>query len=281
MSKKQLTILITAVVVLAVVGGGVVWYVTRPSLQPGGQENNNESVVGGDSLEEDLEGDELQGGVAEQNADLESNINDKQIYRNEELGIEIIYPAYVDADYSANRCFVGKINDAVPLKIFVDLGNNALYVRPAYYYIKDLNGSCKKVEETLEGIKIEERKTSSLAIWRIDFIDNIKNDDDLEKFLQNRYGAGCTLGKKQLLNNFTYGVGILGDGKDLGTTECPLNFWTEVRYSPSQKKIAAWNLGQDCSFVFDSGKDGLDVGTDSNPPYKDCIDSKIEIKFVR
>ncbi len=199
--------------------------------------------------------------------------NNWQIYRNEELGIEINYPKYVDANYSANRCHTSEINDVIPLKVFAD--DNFLYIGASSYYVKDPDKSCRKVKETLAGIKKEEGTG-----LKINIIDNIKNDNDLEQFLKDRYGLRCNLGEKKKINDYTYAVSIIDNSENLNKAQCspPFSYGSRsVLYSPTQQKIATLDIGIDCSFAFDKDRDGLDLA----PPSKDCIDSKIEIKFIK
>ena len=48
-----------------------------------------------------------------------------------------------------------------------------------------------------------------------------------------------------------FDVSILGDGKSLEETLCPLNFGTVVKYYPAGNKVIAWDTGQAYTFPAD------------------------------
>ena len=86
--------------------------------------------------------------------------------------------------------------------------------------------------------------------WAI-VIKNIASDGELDKFLKERYGEGCSLGeKKATKQDGVFNISIKGDGLDMGETKCPLNFMTVVKYYPAKQKVVAWNIGQACNFYY-------------------------------
>ena len=135
----------------------------------------------------------------------------------------------------------------MPPSIFIVAGQNT-----------PLSGDeCPKVY-TSEGC---DKATNSAAIikdwqnyhspqWTI-VIKNIASDGELDKFLKERYGEGCSLGeKKATKQDGVFNISIKGDGLDMGETKCPLNFMTVVKYYPAKQKVVAWNIGQACNFYY-------------------------------
>ena len=81
---------------------------------------------------------------------------------------------------------------------------------------------------------------------------DIHSDDELDAFIKSRYGSGCSLGEQVASGqDGVYDVRILGDGKDLSETLCPLNYVTVVKYFPGGNKAIAWDLGQGPMFAGD------------------------------
>jgi hypothetical protein len=72
--------------------------------------------------------------------------------------------------------------------------------------------------------------------------------------------------KKNTSQTGVFDIQIKGDGKDLGSTKCPVNFWTVVKYYPTKQMAASWDIGQDYNFA---------IG--DNPVDQEMIDS---FKFI-
>lgn len=111
---------------------------------------------------------------------------------------------------------------------------------------------CEKLKTNFE--LIEEDKVSSGNITSLKiYAANIKNDDELEQFIKSKYGLGCKLGKKTKLDTTeVFDVSILGDGKDLGESECPMNFMVKLRYNQTKSKLVLFELGQACNLAKNS-----------------------------
>lgn len=102
--------------------------------------------------------------------------------------------------------------------------------------------------------------------WHIVIL-NVENEDSLDKVIKQKLGPGCSY-KTKIPTEFdgNYRIAIDGDGKDLGSTLCPVNYSNYIIYSPVQKKVAFWSTGQECQI-------GLGFF------YDNCFDQKISGSF--
>ena len=102
--------------------------------------------------------------------------------------------------------------------------------------------------------------------WHIVILE-AKNEKELDKAIKQRLGSGCSY-KEKIPTEFNgnYRVEIKGDGKDLGSTACPVNYMNYIVYSPAREKVAFWSTGQECQI-------GLGF------IYPDCFDKKISNSF--
>ncbi|MFH0864021.1 MAG: hypothetical protein V1858_02960 [Candidatus Gottesmanbacteria bacterium] len=161
---------------------------------------------------------------------------------------------------------------SVPVKIFEE-GIN-VYIASEYFYKltgetnengRSFFSGCDKITNSVSLIK--DMKNYFSPAWRI-VVKNIANDSELDQFLKDRYGVGCSLGeKKPAKQNGVFDIHIKGDGLDLGETKCPINYITVVKYYPEKQKVAAWDIGQSCSFT-----------TDLN--YQNCLDQEMTDSFT-
>ncbi len=187
-----------------------------------------------------------------------------ETYVNPELGFLIKYPEMV---YGVYRCPPVK-PFYVPVKVFGDNKNGIVYITEEYYYdnvgdnTQDNIVVCKKITHSLESIT-KERETvvaindkvhtsANPFLTRVFYIKNIKNDTELNKFINNKYGPGCIVeNKNPWKQEGVYEIVVRGEdwGKsDLGTTTCPLNFRYKLLYAPIKNKIMSVVLGQECGF---------------------------------
>lgn len=153
---------------------------------------------------------------------------------------------------------------ALPVKFFSNDG--MVYLASEYTYqlsgeTADASGRTffSKCDKTPNNVAIlSDRENYHSPLWQI-IVKTISSDPELEQFLKNRYGEGCKLGEKKAFSQEgVFDIQIEGDGLDLGETKCPINYMTKVLYSPTRKKVAAWDIGQACSFFypnFDNCKD--------------------------
>ena len=148
----------------------------------------------------------------------------------------------------------------VPVAVFE--GENAVYITSEYQHV--LSGETKETRED-GGTRIFysecEAVSNSLELlqdpdtyqekWEI-VVEQVQDDAELEAFIKERYGNGCSLGAMIASNQEgVLDVTIQGDGKQLPQTECPINFGTVVKYYPAGNKVAAWDTGQAYTFSAD------------------------------
>ena len=88
----------------------------------------------------------------------------------------------------------------------------------------------------------------------------INNEAELESFIQDRYGDGCSLGDQVVTDHDgVFDVRIEGDGLDMSETECPVNYMTVLKYYPAENKVASWHMGQSVHFMDETQMDGYDT----------------------
>lgn len=183
-------------------------------------------------------------------------------YTNYDVGFSIEIPQQFYHYYGAMCDWDGTsyrpAGDFVDSAVFT--GTDEMYISSANFY----NMSGETVVDGVTNYANCDLVANSLAAlqantywqqqsWRFEWRNGINNDADLESFLQDRYGSGCSLGSKDpAAQPGTFDVKIEGDGLDLGSTLCPINYATVVRYSPSDHLVVAWDLGQAITFPADS-----------------------------
>lgn len=200
---------------------------------------------------------------------LDANWN---IYNNPVLGFSLKVPLLMIEPYASCK-YVETGSDhsyrpqegPVPVKIFDS--EDTVYIASEYNYqlggeTKDASGrtyfsKCDKITNTMA--RLVDRANYHSPQWQI-IIKTINSDNQLEQFLKNRYGEGCSLGeKKAFTQEGVFDIQIQGDGLDLAETKCPINYATKVLYYPAKQKVAAWDLGQACSFAYPSFEDCKDM----------------------
>lgn len=152
----------------------------------------------------------------------------------------------------------------VPVQFFLD--NGVVFLAAQYIYrlggetMEGGRNYFSKCDKTLNSVTIlADRENYHSPAWEI-VVKTINSDLELEQFLKNRYGEGCKLGeKKPFAQEGVFDIMIEGDGLDLGETKCPLNYMTKVLYSPTRKKLAAWDIGQACGFAYPTFDKCLDM----------------------
>jgi hypothetical protein len=187
-------------------------------------------------------------------------------YVNSYMGFSIKIPRTLVSPYGACKWVEGNGSGSyrpersyVPVAVFED--GQTTYIAGAYYH--ELSGvtkktsaeggtrasfsECQAVDNNLELLRDPENHYQTR--WKI-VAEQVRNDAELEAFIQSRYGSGCRLGEKRASSqDGVYDVGIEGDGKDLSETQCPLNYRTVVKYYPEGDKVIAWDLGQAVTFA--------------------------------
>lgn len=88
--------------------------------------------------------------------------------------------------------------------------------------------------------------------WRIETRD-VSTYDQLVEFVRERFGAGCALGDTDMRRDDDGTLDLRIKGGGLADASCPVNYQYAIKFSPTKKKAAAWELGQAVTFT-ESGK---------------------------
>ena len=180
----------------------------------------------------------------------EKDANDN-LYTNNRFGFSLTIPKFVTSSTCGEQKF--------PTMYFES--KDIIYLAPESFYLPN---PCQKNTTTLE--QIENKNNYSLSKLKI-YAAAVKNDTELEQFIKSKYGSGCSLGgKTQSPTADIYKVKILGDGKDLEESQCPINFMVDTKYNPTKGVVVIFELGQACNLSQN----------------QDCADSKIvsSLKFL-
>ena len=215
-------------------------------------------------------------------ADLEKYFKENSfLYENKELGFSIKVPKTM---YSIDRCNAHD-NMVVPVKIFENNDNGAVYIVPEYFYFEDEKtvicrkessdytdpsleldckkhkNKCNKIEYSLDYINHGEKNlkgvywagSSPWLGWLIR-IKNVKQYSDLNDFAKEIRGSGCFVKNgKDWTQEGIYNISIKGEdwddeGVDLFNTTCSWSGVEKFLYYPSAKKFMYIGLGQEPSF---------------------------------
>lgn len=188
-------------------------------------------------------------------------------YKNEEYGFVMRYPSISISNYfwGANLPEgLSMLDLLLPNQILNK--NNNFYLTQKYNVKVDWQtGELIKKENTFIP-EYNENNPSYPLPWHIVIFD-VKNEADLDSLIKNKLGSGCSY-KSKIATIFenNYRIEINGDGKDLGSTDCPVNYANYIIYNPLAEKIAFWSLGQECNI-------GLGF------IYNNCFDLKIADSF--
>ena len=190
---------------------------------------------------------------------LTENDANNYLYTNNKIGFSLVVPKTFASDKENCK----KVDDSYQAYMgiapvtFFENGDTFYFAGKYFYrltgeqkittgsggaYITKFSG-CQKEDVSLASIK----NNSYTTVFKF-YTANVKNDNELENYIKSKYGTGCKLGEKTLSSNGTYSVKILGDGKELGETQCPINFMIDTEYNPTKGKVVIFELGQDCSF---------------------------------
>lgn len=180
-----------------------------------------------------------------------SNVWNK--YINHTLGFSIQIPKEV---YGLYKC-PSKETIQVPVRVFEDNENGIVYISQEYYYraewdseLQEFTGPCEKIAYSLESLKSETVDNNPFLGWAI-LIKDIKDESELDKFIKEIYGSGCSAGQKTpWVQSGVYEIPVLADGTDLGNTACPVGWMNseKVLYAPEKDKFMSVILGQECTF---------------------------------
>jgi hypothetical protein len=173
-------------------------------------------------------------------------------YINTQLGFSIKIPPETQC---IDRCG-GSKDPLVPVKIFQDNSNNAVYITPEYYY-DTRNEKCEKIEASLASLQAQGNINKPFGSWKIDVV-KINNLDDIKEFINNYYPKGCIYAGQQLNNDDLYDIYVGGDGQsdeNLGLG-CPREMHYKILYSPEREKMISIKLSIDYDFFLYNGPSG-------------------------
>lgn len=184
---------------------------------------------------------------------------DNYLYTNKKIGFSLIVPK----EFASDKENCQKVDDSyqaligiAPVTFFED--GDTFYFAGKYFYrltgeqkVPSGNGGyynskfsgCEKEDVSISSIK----DSSYTTVFKF-YAANVKNDNELENYIKSKYGSGCRLGEKTLFSPDTYSVKILGDGKGLDESQCPINFMIDTKYNPTKGKVVIFELGQACNF---------------------------------
>lgn len=184
-------------------------------------------------------------------------------YENKEYGFAMQYPA---------KSINGRFWTGLPAELTAEdvlmpdrilVKNNNFYLNQQYSLELD-SQSGKFIEKENSFIPEYDGQPGYGYPWHIVILD-IKDEVELGEFIKQKYGSGCNYeSKKKTDFADNYEIKIIGDGKDLGSTACPVNYEYYIRYSPTRQKVAFWHTGQECII-------GLS--------FDNCFDQKISDSF--
>jgi hypothetical protein len=184
-------------------------------------------------------------------------------YENKEYGFALQYPAKsIHSQFWTGLSEEFSINDVlIPNRILAE--NNNFYLNQQYSLGFDWqNGKFIKKENTF--VPEYDGQPGYGTSWHIIILE-ARDEKELDSLIKQKYGSGCGHGPKQeTVFAGSYDLKLIGDGKDLGSTACPVNYKYYIRYSPARKKVAFWQTGQECII-------GLS--------FDDCFDQKISDSF--
>ncbi|MFA5086889.1 MAG: hypothetical protein WC470_01135 [Candidatus Paceibacterota bacterium] len=169
-------------------------------------------------------------------------------YVNEELGFSILVPLEVSGKV---RCSDMQPTN-VPVKIFEDNQNSAVYITQEYYYdawdrsSEKMTEQCEKINSTLGSLR-----SGYVLGWKI-IINNVKDDEEILKYIKVNFGSTCMVANKTLRQDGNYAISLIGS--DAGKNgepwygSCFLGFVYKILYSPEKQRLMSVVLGQECKF---------------------------------
>lgn len=270
--SRIVIILITAIVFAGLAGAGVWWWQNQQFQKQ--KQDSDKKIQELQKQIEDLkkEDSKTQEDSESKESELKSLDNTWNLYTNYKLGFSLKVPKKSFNTYGGCE-WTTKDGDHsyrpkgafVPVKVFED--DEQVIIATEYLYVlsgetkedyKSFFSKCNKVTTTLTKLEDKDDTYFYSPSWHIN-IKEVKNDQELDKVIKDNYGSGCSIGnKKSSKQEGVFDVEIKGDGKDLGSTKCPVNFALEMKYYPAKNKLAFWNIGQAHNFYKADFKDGFD-----------------------
>jgi len=167
-------------------------------------------------------------------------------YKNQKYNFQLSYPSISISNY-----FLGL--DSSDVLSFLDFLSpyqissidNHFYLHQKYNI--SINQKTGEITKTESQFVLDDILSSYPKPWHIKIF-TVETEYDLDKVIKQTLGVGCNYTNKiqtNFLNN--YRIEFEGDGKDLGSTLCPVNYANYIIYSPTQKRVAFWSMGQECN----------------------------------
>lgn len=249
---------VSAVIVLVLAIAAIAYLQSQHQKSPETVEQSNSSL-----------NQEADKSDSNSNSEASTNSAEWKDYTSSVFGISLQYPETVKRPKQEEH--TGKAY----LKVIEDQKNNSIYITS-----KDtdsLESLQKETKNALDGDGklIQNAKPSNG--WEIKF-SSAKNESELNKFIQDTYGKGCSLktkteGKQKGVYEIALNTGEdkNGNGTSMDEAVCPVNYIYRILYYPETNKIASISIGQDCTFY--------DLEEETSDPV--CYDEKIldTIKF--
>lgn len=199
-------------------------------------------------------------------------------------GISLKYPKQIGA---LDRCENKGHDPFVAMKILDDKTKGIIYAAPDYYYdypatsdgSEDTTKPCQKIVNSLDqingqGVAQTAYYSSGSILGGLNInVKDVKNQDELDKFIQDVFGSGCKIKDPGVYKDASGNVTSLdqmggdyeiklnafedanGNLTSLDETVCPVNYIYKIMYNKATNKAVAMNLGQDCTI--DNGVDPL------------------------
>lgn len=260
-AKFPIAVFVLSLIIVAIVSGGTVYFVQQSKIEQLQSLNNIRereipakteptNIIPTAGLVENLE------------STLVSIDKTWNLYTNSKSGFSMKLPKTVETWHHDN-C---PKRSNVPVVAFDDASGSYITVKTFYEFQKSAEDkTCPITENSLSIIdeRTNQRKSDPRNIlmvpnnWHI-VTAKAENDSDIDTFVKANYGMGCRIGAKSLSPAGVYDVKIEGDGLDLDTTKCPINFIYVVKYSPEFKKAATWGVGQEVVFSSENYKVSYD-----------------------
>lgn len=220
--------------------------------------NDNGSEL---SMDENVEGEQelCETGLTEFDEDYNQ-------YTNCELDFSVWVPKQA-ISFQGDCELVQNENDnsyrpkAAEVPVVVTESDNRVYID--FEYKKELTNSrnengrtffdgCEQEENDLAYLE-EERRT-----WNI-IVSDVENEADLENFIQERFGDGCSAGDQEETEDGIFQVKVAGDGLPMEESQCVMNYMYKLYYVPGLNRVYTWDQGQAVKFMKnESGSEAYD-----------------------
>jgi|GEM_PF-2320013 hypothetical protein len=259
-TNKQ-AIFAALVISLLVTGVALYFYFSNPKNKPVRQTNTIVEKSSSDTIKSKKETEEENNAEEEEEEETDDTAPEKSKEENSWMnynsfqGISFGYPRE-----SLGTDCAGEKNTAVPVKILEDKENGYVYLTTG---CSDTLETLRKKTAKASSVKNNYKQEKAADVWSI-AISTVKNDSELNAFIDKHYGTGgCEVGKMELLEgrNGIYKVTIRGKdwinpGDRITTSQtCKVDYAYKILYAPKKSKALSIILGQGCTFLPIGGED--------------------------